>query len=180
MKDSRRGLLRRALLLIGGGASVVAGGIGLSERSRPRSSAPGESLTLYGRNWHVVSRDLARGELPSTADRMLGFGTLHHSSEGPAESVGDFLANYVSLHQPGLVGHLASLEQHTFNLRDGSIIGSGTTREGLETEDEFAIVGGTGRYAGARGTYILRQSQSEFGGDGTATITFKFITEGLA
>ena len=46
--------------------------------------------------------------------------------------------------------------------------GSGTTLPGV-ADNEFAIVGGTGRYAGARGTYLARRDPLEFGGDGTAS-----------
>ena len=38
-------------------------------------------------------------------------------------------------------------------------------------EGSYAIVGGTGRYAGASGTYTARQSLRELGGDGTAEFT---------
>jgi len=108
---------------------------------------------------------------------MLGYGDLHASPE--SERVGAFYATYVSLHRPGWVGPLASIEQHTFVLADGSIMGAGTTKPGLGTEDEFAIVGGTGRYAGIRGTYVLSQSHQELGGDGTAKVTFAFSTVGV-
>jgi hypothetical protein len=96
------------------------------------------------------------------------------------ERVGDFFASYFSLPEASSGGRFASLEHHTFTLAGGSIMGTGATRPGLDSEDEFAIVGGTGRYAGARGTYIVRQSHQEFGGDGTAVITFKLLTEASA
>ena len=57
------------------------------------------------------------------------------------------------------------LELHTFKLRDGTIVGSGTSGA---LDGEFAILGGTGRYAGARGTYLTRHNRREHGGDGTA------------
>ena len=65
------------------------------------------------------------------------------------------------------------LELHTFKLRDGTIIGSGTSGA---LEGEFAILGGTGRYAGARGTYVARHNRRELGGDGTAEFRFQ-LTE---
>jgi hypothetical protein len=109
---------------------------------------------------------------------MVAYGDLH--APDADERVGGFFAAYFSIPEAGSGGRFASMEQHTFNLRDGSIIGAGTTQPGLDSEDEFAIVGGTGRYAGARGTYSVRQSHQEFGGDGTALITFKLITEAPA
>jgi hypothetical protein len=64
-------------------------------------------------------------------------------------------------------GH-ATLEHHTFVLEEGTILGSGVGTHQLEPEDVFAIVGGTGRFAGASGTYLARQRHLEFGGDGAA------------
>jgi hypothetical protein len=55
-------------------------------------------------------------------------------------------------------------------LLDGTIIGSGTAGQ---LEGVFAILGGTGRYAGARGTYIARQHDQDFGGDGSAEFVLK-------
>jgi hypothetical protein len=106
---------------------------------------------------------------------MLAYGELYAADEDV--KVGEFAATYFSLHQPSAGGRLASLEQHVFTLPGGSILGSGITSAGFATEDEFAIAGGTGRYAGARGTYVVRQSHLEFGGDGTAMITFRLMSE---
>lgn len=64
------------------------------------------------------------------------------------------------------------LGQHTFKLRDGTIVGTGTAGR---LEGVFAILGGTGRYAGARGTYVARQRHHEFGGDGAAEFVLTFI-----
>ena len=177
MAKTRRTALKRALLVLGGIAGVAATRGVVDARAGNPLPSQAETLSLYGRDWHIFSRDLSRGELPSSGDQMLGYGDLHASPE--SERVGEFYATYVSLHRPGWVGPLSSIEQHTFALADGSIMGSGTTRPGLETEDEFAIVGGTGRYAGVRGTYVLRQSHRELGGDGTATVTFTFSAVGV-
>ena len=170
MSETRRSMLKRAGLLIGAAAGIVAGREAFQSSDKPTNAT--ESFTLSGRGWHIHSRDVARGRLPTGGERMLAYGNLH-AVEGE-ERIGEFLATYFSMHQPG---RFASLEHHTFNLVDGSIMGTGTTKAGLDTVDEFAIVGGTGRYAGARGTYTVRQSHHEFGGDGTATITFQVIRE---
>ncbi len=173
MAETRRSIIRRGLMAIGAIASLGVAG-------RP-SAAPaplagaGRLLTLHGTDWHIESADLAAGRLPQPGQRMLASGQLMSSPDG--ESIGEFIATYVSLNAPDGFGALASAEQHTLKLHDGSIMGMGTTGEGLDSEDEFAIVGGTGRYAGARGSYLVRQNFYEFGGDGTATITLRLITE---
>ena len=157
------------LLGVGG---VAATGIGLSR------SGPNQTFMLEGRGWHIYSRDIARGRLPEGGERMLSYGELYAGED--AEKIGDFAATYFGLPRRAADGRLASLEQHVFTLPGGSLFGSGMTAPGFATVDEFAIVGGTGKYAGARGTYVVRQSHLEFGGDGTATITFNLMKEASA
>jgi hypothetical protein len=45
---------------------------------------------------------------------------------------------------------------------------------GRDGESVFAIVGGTGRYLGARGSYVARRLPVELGGDGSAAFTMTF------
>lgn len=98
--------------------------------------------------------------------------------DGPAtgRKVGDFFATYYRLSAPGKVAHHepGSLELHTFVFSDGTIVGSGVATAATQSEGQFAIVGGTGRYLGATGAYVARQSPIELGGDGTAHFTFTF------
>ena len=65
------------------------------------------------------------------------------------------------------------MELHTFRLRDGTILGMGSTIDG---ESVFTITGGTGRYAGSRGTYVAQQRLREQGGDGTAEFIIELTT----
>jgi hypothetical protein len=136
-----------------------------------------QKLTLHGRDWHSFSQVRRAGELPTRGDRLLASGDLHLAPDG--EKVGDFHAALFSLAAPGQVGPAGagSLELHTFNLPDGSIIGTGTASPDPDREDTFAIIGGTGRFAGIRGTYVARQRHRELGGDGTAELTLTFVTE---
>jgi hypothetical protein len=91
--------------------------------------------------------------------------------------IGDFFATYYRINTPGKVAHQepGSLELHTFVFPDGTIVGSGVASAGTNSEGQFAIIGGTGRYHGARGSYVARQSYRDFGGDGTATLTLTLI-----
>jgi hypothetical protein len=93
------------------------------------------------------------------------------------KQVGEFIATYHRVTTPGKVAahEPGSLEQHTFILPEGTIFGTGVTTSGLESQGQFAIVGGTGRYHAARGSYVARQSHVDFGGDGTATFTFTIV-----
>lgn len=172
MKETRRSVLKRIGLAVLGLGGMVAGTGSL------RAAYPGpaeETMVFQGRGWHVYSRNLSKGRLPEGGDRMVAYGELFDAA-GEAR-LGDFAATYFGLPEAVAGGRLASLEQHVFNLPGGAILGSGMTSAGAETQDEFAVVGGTGRYAGARGTYTVRQSHLEFGGDGTATITFRLMSE---
>jgi hypothetical protein len=91
--------------------------------------------------------------------------------------VGDFFASYYRLNAAGKVAdhEPGSLEQHTFVFPDGTLFASGLTTSGRDSEGQFAITGGTGRYLGARGSYTARQSHVDFGGNGTATFTLTLI-----
>lgn len=89
--------------------------------------------------------------------------------------VGEFSAARFALESPfGGTAGAASLDLHSFNLQDGTILGLGTTV--ADGESMFAITGGTGRYAGARGTYVARQNPRELGGDGTAEFRLSLVT----
>lgn len=167
---SRRTVLRRGLLAIGALAGVV-GLAGVAEKARSgellaANPAGVETLKLYGSNWHLAAPDLRRGELPRRGDQVSVSGSLSHA-QGDAET-GTFFASVVHLDSAGGHGSYSSaqLETHTFQLPGGTLVGMGTTTG--SGENAFAIVGGTGRYLGATGSYISKQSPLETGGDGTA------------
>ena len=155
---TRRGALGRALLGLGG---LV--GLGAAGEARARSL---ETLVLHARD---VVADIPDGRaMPMRGDRLTLRAELLHRPGGRA--VGELHGASFALRGPGAhASDTERLELHTFKLRDGTIIGSGTSGA---LEGEFAILGGTGRYAGARGTYVARQSRHELGGDGTAEFRF--------
>jgi hypothetical protein len=150
---TRTGIVRRGLVLLGGLGAAGAGKLALDR---------GHSLVLYGSNWRGYD-----GELPRERERVTVRGDLHaHAGGAPA---GEFLATAIAF---GGASHPALAERqetHTFKLRDGSIFGAGIAG-GLD--GSFAVLGGTGRYAGVQGTYTARQGHAEFGGDGTAEFVF--------
>ncbi len=177
MATNRRDALKRVALL---GAAV---GIGTASKAAlaaapngTRESKQGSRLVLYGRHWRITSQDLRRGELPPAGVRMLARGEImDKASRG--RKIGDFFATYYRLSTPGKVAthEPGSLELHTFVFPDGTIVGTGTAPATVDSEGHFAITGGTGRYHGARGSYVARQSHADLGGDGVATFTLTLI-----
>jgi hypothetical protein len=145
----------------------------------PAADALPSTLTLYGRHWRTYAPGKRAGELPVRGERLVASGDLLDAPDG--EKVGEFHAALFRLGSPAEVGPggAGSLELHTIALPDGSIIAAGTATSDPDREDIFAIVGGTGRYAGARGTYAARQGLRELGGDGTAELTLHFVTGGI-
>jgi hypothetical protein len=155
------------------GLLMLAGGLGLGVVAKQRtaeaatsvaSPATAAQLKLHGSGLHLYAPDRKRGATPLLGDRLAATGTLHDTA---GNEIGRFHAALFctgSPHSPGSPP-LTYLEQHTFILADGVLFGSGVSGDGT---DAFAIVGGTGRYVGARGTYNARQSHYDMGGDGTA------------
>ena len=156
---TRRSALGRGLLFLGGlvgvGAATAAAG---PDRG---------TLVLYARGVD----DGARG-LPQRGDRLTVRAELLDRPDG--DPIGELHGAGFALHGPGSQTDDAErLELHTFRLQDGTIVGSGTSGR---LDGEFAILGGTGRYAGARGTYVARHNRRELGGDGTAEFHLTLTT----
>jgi hypothetical protein len=122
-------------------------------------------LSLYGRNFHLRSPGRRAGAVPLPGEQGVAYGELLSSAEG--EKVGEFRGGFLTLGMPFGAGAHApgSLEQHVFNLENGTIIGLGSATVG---EGSFAIVGGTGSYAGVRGTYTAIMRPREHGGNSSA------------
>lgn len=170
-KSSRRAVLRNGLLALG----ALAGAVGFAEAvekvktgSLPAAKTGVTSLTLVGSDWHLTSPGLRRGDIPKRGDHVSVTGAV---AVAGSRDAGRFFASVQHLDNPA--GHgpyaLVQLETHTFQLPGGTLIGVGTMIPGQESS--YAIVGGTGDYLGASGSYTGRQSPFEIGGDGTAQFT---------
>jgi hypothetical protein len=163
---SRRGVLGRGLLLVAG-----AFGLGAAQRAEGAVAVPARTwqgttateLRLYGRNFHLHAPDRRAGQVPVKGERHSAYGELMERPNGKV--VGHFTAAHLTHDSPFAAG-VSSLELHTFTLEGGTIHGLGSVARGAE--GHFAILGGTGRYAGAQGSYVARQSSRELGGNGTA------------
>lgn len=164
-KAKRRSILKS-------GALVLAGAIGFDGLSKESvaeaASADGggsTTLTLYGRQWQMYAAGRRTGAIPAQGDRAAMFGEFLDAEGG--RKVGEFYAACFCVDSPFGASPFsaANVEMHTLNLEGGTIIGMGSASTG---ENEYAIVGGTGRFLGARGSYVARQRPWELGGDGTA------------
>ena len=153
---TRRNVVSKAALAVAGLAGV--GVAGATRTSTPASTT--HELTLYGRNWR------ANGDLPVEGERISVRGDLVDESDEP---VGEFFAAGFAIGGGVHPAQGERIELHTFKLRDGTIIGSGAAG----AVGTFAILGGTGRYASARGTYVAEQRHQEFGGDGSAKFVLR-------
>jgi hypothetical protein len=175
----RRQALKRGLTLMAYAAGIgAASEVASARASGPISESPPSpsTLILRGRHWRITSQDLKRGQLPTEGARMMARGELVDGSKS-GRKIGHFFATYYRLSNPGKVpiSEPGSLELHTFVLAEGTILGSGTANAAIDSEGHFAIIGGTGRYQGVKGSYTARQSYRELGGDGKATFTLTLL-----
>jgi hypothetical protein len=157
----RRTLLQRGLALLAGGVAVAAGArtvqaeqpaaLKLDPIPRPQTLA----LTLYARKRPIARLPgAARGGHAAEA-RTQASGELLASPEG--SSIGSFYTNCFCMGTP-LGAHTreaSNLEFQVLELKDGTLFGlcGGAAISGVKAH---AIVGGTGAYAGARGSYVER------------------------
>ncbi len=151
--DSRT--TRRALLGTGIAGIASAAGYGLLRRE-PDATPP---IVLTGTDWQLVRPGVEPGQLPPPGTPVYPAGTLRSES---GDVVGSFRAG---AGQEGMVSH-------RIELADGAILGVGPA---ALTHETFTIVGGTGRYTGAGGTYELQQNPLPIG-DGSAALTLNVVT----
>jgi hypothetical protein len=174
---NRRDALKRGFALLGAAVGIgVASKTTAAAQDDPPEKKQGKKMVLHVRHLRIRSQDLRRGQLPPAGVRMLAKAEVV-TAPSNGRKVGDFFASYVRINTPGKVAdhEPGSLEEHTFVLPEGNIFGSGVAPSARDSEGQFAIIGGTGRYLGARGSYTARQSHVDFGGNGTATFTLTLI-----
>lgn len=149
----RRGFFQRMFGLVGGALGATAlQNSAVAEPALPpvRTSFDGAlRLHLSCRHQHVQG-----------SGRSLCRATLLDKPKGTA--VGEFHAN--SFRSESALGSTnpfaaSNIEMQTIRLADGTLFGMGAN-ETRENEKVHAIIGGTGRFAGARGTYTIRAKSS--------------------
>lgn len=163
MKDKTVGAPRRRVLLQRG-AALLGGAIGLGGTAAAASPAvsavlgeapsPSETLRFFGKR-RTRARVGRATQLPATAPAAYGDLAL----EPGAMPVGSFRSN--GLGQGGALPDLpvAALEIQTFELADGTLFGIGAPA-GRDGERHCAVLGGTGRFATTRGSYLERPAET--------------------
>ncbi len=176
-KPSRRNFLKWASVLLGGvGASLA---LKLNAGDGVLATAPTVPvkpiMKLSGRHWHIYSPRHAAGDPLPRGETLAVYGELVAGEQD--EKVGEFYSSCLPVKSPfgPTPFAAASVEVHTFSLADGTILGMGAAMASAR-ESLYTVVGGTGRYAGTRGTYVARQEVQELGGDGTAEFVFYLNT----
>lgn len=151
-------MVRRLLVLVGGAVGVGAGGVATSRlvEQQPTPARARETLTLYARD--VRARPV-RGEAAAELDRA-ALARRAELLDAKQQSIGRFTG-------VPLAGGESQL--HTFTLAGGTLFGMASTLE----DAVHAIVGGTGRYAGATGTYTAKPAPELPGRSAELTITFE-------
>lgn len=167
--SGRRTVLKRGIF-----AAAAAGAAALAirpgvERAVPATVPIGDAKTieLFGRGWHADT-----SKVPTKGDSYSVYGELLTSPDG--SKCGEFYAACLAIDSPfQLTGEgIGSLEIHTLVLAEGSIVAMGA---GSGLERSFAIVGGTGKYTGARGSYTASQDTYGLGGRGTAALKLRLL-----
>ena len=149
-KDAgRRTLLQRGMALLGGGAAIIAGARWTRVEAAPRDTPTPRTLTLYARKRPVAV-------LPADS-RLLATGDLFDAPDGGA-AVGAFYTNCFCL-GTAFGPHTdseANLQFQVLHLKEGTLFGMSGGGNAHGDVTMHAIVGGTSRYSGARGSYVER------------------------
>lgn len=149
----RRSFVQSMLCLFGG----VAGASALERQVNAAPPAPQPAKQDGTIRLHLECRHKHRkGE---GNGRVICGGEILEKAGGPV--AGQFYANcFCSESTFGTVNPFAAsnIEMHTIKLTDGTLFGMGANNSRTEREKTHAIIGGTGRFAGARGTYVIAEN----------------------
>ena len=167
--EARRKLLKRGAI---GAASLATVAVAAATTAPNTARIPATSGTttmrILGRGFHS---DTAGSKLPGKGERYAVYGEL---TNGAGEKIGEFFSQNVGVDSPFQItgAGVGAFEIHTLALDGGTIVGVGI---GGGQERSYAIVGGTGKYTGARGSYLARQDTYGLGGSGKAEILLTLL-----
>lgn len=177
---NRRTLLRRGLLLIAGALGLAT--VEREMRAESVPSRPGAGLAsqpapliLYGRRWRPQAQSQLLGRR-SDGDHVVAYGDLLDGPDGAV--VGRFCTNGFCPEAP--FGHrfaaAPTIEFQTLTLADGTLFGMAAGDPDAGNDTVHAVLGGTGRFAGARGTYATRTTSAEPNGRGAVEFILTLTT----
>lgn len=170
---SRRWALTRAGAALGGGLGVAASSdlLAAAPAHADTSASTARRFTVALTGMGVVSGLPPTGAAHRPGDRWLVTGAAQLAG-GAVTFVAEVTTVEATTPDAGL---RATVEHHVLTFPAGTLVGSGTSghhgRDGV-----FAVLGGTGEYAGARGSYTATQRLPHHGGDGTAVFDFTLST----
>jgi|GraSoiStandDraft_4_1057263.scaffolds.fasta_scaffold09901_5 hypothetical protein len=149
----RRTLLQQGLALLGGGAAIAAGARwsrGTQAEAAPAGTAP---RTLYARIRPIPGALHANGQAET---RLVASGDLLDAPNG--KRVGEVSTSCFCLGTPfgPHVTAASNVEMQVLQLHDGTIFGMSAPGAAPGGPKVHAIVGGTAKYAAARGSYVQR------------------------
>jgi hypothetical protein len=153
-KTTRRGIVAGGIALLGG----LGLGAAATSRATDSESTSGRTLALRAPKLRVGNPDASPG-IPGRATRLEGEAQLvdrHGKAAGVFSSV-------------VLPSGRDGVELHTFQLEGGTLLGMGRV-------GGYAVVGGTGAYAGASGAYLFEHRAEHLGGDGSAHFVIDLTT----
>lgn len=170
--ETRRTVLKRGAIGAASVAAVAVAAGAAATQSRPAAAIQqtgARTIRLIGESWHADTKSA----IPGKGERYSVYGELHSPAGG---KVGEFFSTNVGVDSPfQITGEgVGAFEIHTLTFADGTIVGVGI---GGGRERSYAIVGGTGRYAGARGSYMARQDTYGLGGDGKAELLLTLLDQ---
>lgn len=129
---------------------------------------------LYLERYSMHTGEGGRGAQRKRGDQTVLRGML---TTADGERFGEVFASALTM--PGPVDadspHTSRLEIQNFHLRDGTILGMGTAFAQVEVPNLYTIIGGSGKYAGARGGYTFHHNPSVAAPEGQAAITFDLV-----
>lgn len=142
---TRRAMIVRGLWAVAGAVGLGVAGTGANfAATKPVAPPAGPArLSLVVRDVRFSAPASKPGTLPESDAVASPHGALQ-------DATGRHLGRFSGGTLPGSGGQIA-VQRFTFS--DGTIIGMGS---GRLDGDEYAVVGGTGRYAGATGTYVAQ------------------------
>ncbi len=168
---TRRTVLQRALIFVAGAIGLPLAPPGARGESAPAAPseppAPnaGTTLKFYARRLLVHCPSQKPGEIPAWSGRLHSQGDLLDRPDGA--KVGAFSATCFGPASPfGGAGTDHTTEFQTLKVTDGTLFGIGCAGPAAGGERAHAILGGTGRFAGAKGSYVIRQTAAGRGEDG--------------